>query len=181
LLLSQLKPDKGIAEALAASDKLPDGASLTIHGPSIPGVTFRGDHPRARIAGPLRRADVAEVIAAHDALVFPSWYEGEGMPGSVIEAMQSGLPVIATRWRSLPELVQHERNGLLVPPRDVDALADAMLRLTRDSELYASLAHEALRTGERFRAAAWHEQLESCLETLAGFETSIPGGNEIAA
>jgi glycosyltransferase involved in cell wall biosynthesis len=181
LLLSHLKPDKGIAEALAASDRLPEGASLTIHGPSIPGVTVPRNHPRALFAGPLRRADVADVIAAHDALVFPSWYEGEGMPGSVIEAMQSGLPVIAARWRSLPELVQHERNGLLVAPRDVDDLADAMSRLTRDSELYLSLAHEARRTGERFRAAAWHEQLESCLEVLAGFETSIPGDSQIAA
>ncbi len=181
LLLAQLKREKGIAEALAASDSLPAHASLTIHGPSVPGVEFGGEHPRARFGGPIPREDLAEVIASHDALVFPSWYEGEGMPGAVIEAMQAGLPVIATRWRSLPELVEHERNGLLVAPRDSDELAAAMRRLVLDPSLYGSLAYEARLSGDRYRAAPWHEKLETCLAELVGIDAHTRRNDELAA
>ncbi len=181
LLLSQLKREKGVGEALTASDRLPDGATLTLHGPAIPGVEFDGTHPRARFAGALRREQLAEVIASHDALVFPSWYEGEGMPGAVVEAMQAGLPVIATRWRSLPDLVEHERNGLLVPPRDADALGDAMLRIERDTDLFARLAHEARLTGEQYRAGPWHEKLELCLEELVGIRSPTSNSAHLAA
>lgn len=181
LLLSQLKREKGVGEALAASDRLPEGATLTLHGPSIPGVEFDDAHPRARFAGTLRREQVAEVIAAHDALVFPSWYEGEGMPGAVVEAMQAGLPVIATRWRSLPDLVEHERNGLLVPPRDAASLGDAMLRMQRDTDLFARLGQEARRTGEHYRAGPWHQKLELCLEGLVGIRSTTPNDTDLAA
>ena len=167
LFLSQIKHEKGLCEALAASDRLPAHGSLTLYGPTIPGAHFVGDHPRATFAGSVRSVDLPRVLAEHDALIFPSWYEGEGMPGAVIEAMQAGMPVIASNWRSLPELVIDGRNGLLVPPRDVDALANAMLRLESDPELYAMLAYEARMTGERFRGPPWHEQLETSLELLA--------------
>ncbi len=166
LFLSQMKPEKGLFEALAASDRLPAHAYLTLHGPTIPGAVPSGDHPRARIAGSVRPVDLPRVLAEHDALVFPTWYEGEGMPGAVIEAMQT-LPVIASDWRSLPELVVDGRNGLLVPPRGVDALAARDAAPQGDSDLYAMLAYEARRTGERFRGAAWHQRLETSLELLA--------------
>lgn len=181
LFLSQLKPEKGLAEALLASDRLPDGATLTLHGPVLPGATLGDGHPRATFAGPVKSAQLADVFARHDALVFPTWYEGEGMPGAVIEAMQAGLPVIASRWRSLPELVLDDVNGLLVPPRDVDALAAAMTRLASDAELRTRLAYEARQTGERYRGAKWHEQLETSLVALAREGRVASDTTELAA
>ncbi len=181
LFLSQMKPEKGLFEALAASDRLPAHAYLTLHGPTIPGAVPSGDHPRARIAGSVRPVDLPRVLAEHDALVFPTWYEGEGMPGAVIEAMQAGLPVIASDWRSLPELVVDGRNGLLVPPRDVGALADAMRKLEGDPELFAMLAYEAQRTGERFRGADWHQRLETSLELLARDGRGADAHTDLAA
>ncbi len=181
LFLSQIKPEKGLLEALAASDRLPAHASLTLHGPTIPGAQFGGVHPHATFAGSVRPADLPRILADHDALVFPTWYEGEGMPGAVIEAMQAGLPVIASNWRSLPELVIDGRNGLLVPPRDVDALSRAMLQLESDRDLYAMLAYEAQRTGERFRGTIWHEQLETSLELLAREGRANPEHTDLAA
>ena len=70
----------------------------------------------------------------------------DGIPNSVAEAMASGLPVVSTRLPSIEELVTHEETGLLVPPGDAAAVADALRRLLLDPE-------ERRRLGERARAA----------------------------
>ena len=59
----------------------------------------------------------------------------EGIPVVLMEAMASGLPVVASAISGIPELIDSERTGLLVPPRDVTALADALLTLKKDVKL----------------------------------------------
>jgi glycosyltransferase involved in cell wall biosynthesis len=108
------------------------------------------------------------VLAEHDALVFPSTYEGEGLPGIVVEALQAGLPVIATRWRALPELVSNEQSGLLVPPRSPIALAAAMARLTLDDALFAELRVGAAERGRELDASNWQRRLEGWLLNVCG-------------
>ncbi len=83
-------------------------------------------------------ADIPGVLAALDILAVPSLMEAQSRV--VPEAFASGRAVIASRVGGLPELVTHEKNGLLVPPGDVPALAAAMLRLIQDPELRARLA-----------------------------------------
>jgi glycosyltransferase involved in cell wall biosynthesis len=63
----------------------------------------------------------------------------EGMPMAVLEALASKKPVIATSVGAVPQLVIPEKTGILVPPKDVQALKSAMLRLLRDAELRARL------------------------------------------
>lgn len=70
---------------------------------------------------------IRSIYAEADAFVFPTHWEG--MPGAVLEAMAVGLPIIASSVTSLPDLVDHERNGLLIPARDPYALASAMADL----------------------------------------------------
>jgi glycosyltransferase involved in cell wall biosynthesis len=62
-----------------------------------------------------------------DLFVLPSLNEGMGR--ALIEAMAAGLPVIASRVGGIPAVISHERTGLLVSPRDADALAEALRRL----------------------------------------------------
>jgi glycosyltransferase involved in cell wall biosynthesis len=84
------------------------------------------------------RDDVAEVMARCDLFVNPSLTEG--MPNTVLEALSSGLPVIATDVGATCELVVHEQTGLLVPPADVPALAAAIARLAQTPDLAQYLA-----------------------------------------
>jgi sugar transferase (PEP-CTERM/EpsH1 system associated) len=77
---------------------------------------------RVWLAG--ERADVPDVMRAMDLFVLPS--RAEGISNTVLEAMASGLPVVATAVGGNPELVAHGRTGLLVPPSDPQALADAL-------------------------------------------------------
>jgi glycosyltransferase involved in cell wall biosynthesis len=73
------------------------------------------------------RSDVPEVMAAADGYVMSSAWEG--MPIALLEAAAAALPIVATRVGGNHEVVQDARTGFLVPPRDHDALSQAMLRL----------------------------------------------------
>jgi len=80
------------------------------------------------------------------ALVFPSIYEGFGLPP--LEAMACGTPVLTSNASSLPEVVGEA--GLQVPPDDVDALAAALQQLVQDTELRAELGRRGLKRARRF-------------------------------
>lgn len=166
--VSQLRPEKGYDDALRAIELCPPHCTLDIYGPSLPTTDLRKlrSHPRAVYHGALPHEHVGRVLAGHDALLFPSYYEGEGLPGVVVEAMQCGLPVVATQWRALPELVENEVNGLLVPPKSPAALAAAMTRMANDRELYAELCIGAIERGRELEASSWHRRLEDWLLEL---------------
>lgn len=78
------------------------------------------------------RSDVPALLGVMDIFVLPSL--AEGISNTVLEAMASGLPVIATKTGGNPELVRNEENGLLVPVGDVEALAAALARLLANSD-----------------------------------------------
>jgi glycosyltransferase involved in cell wall biosynthesis len=77
------------------------------------------------------RSDVGEELRAVDALVLPSLF-GEGLPMVVLEAMAAGLPIVASGVEGVPEAVRDGQEGLLVPPGNIDALADALARIASD-------------------------------------------------
>ena len=75
----------------------------------------------------------------------------DGIPNVLVEAMAAGAPVVATNVSGIPELVEHEVNGLLVEPEDPEALADALMRLHDDPRAHAPAHRQRPRDGrERF-------------------------------
>jgi alpha-1,3-rhamnosyl/mannosyltransferase len=104
--------------------------------------------------GYISDADLAELLNASDALVFPSLWEGFGLPA--VEAMACGIPTLASnRGGSLPEVVGDA--GLLFDPADPDAIASCLIGFFRDAELRAKLACNAL---ERSRLFSWSRGAE---------------------
>lgn len=83
------------------------------------------------------RRDVAQLLRAFDVFVLPS--VSEGMPITILEAMDAATPVIATRVGGVPELVDDGETGLLVPPRDPEALGAAILHLLESPRLRADM------------------------------------------
>ena len=73
----------------------------------------------------------------------------DGIPNVLVEAMAAGTPVVASAVSGIPELVAHGVNGMLVPPEDPDALADALVRLHRDTALRARLSRAGRETVAR--------------------------------
>lgn len=168
LFLSQLRKEKGVVEAIEASRELDDGLSLTLFGPPMRGFDIEAvlEHSDCIHGGALESHEVPAILASYDVLVFPSYHGGEGMPGILIEALQMGLPVICTRWRSLPEVIRDGENGLLIEIEDSGALADAMNRIARDPELFKCLRAGASKSGTAYRASQWNQTLANWLEDL---------------
>jgi glycosyltransferase involved in cell wall biosynthesis len=86
---------------------------------------------RSRLLGD--RSDVPDLLLLMDLLVLPSYREG--LPVSLMEAAASGLPIVSTRVRGCREVVVDGETGLLVPPRDADALAAALEKLIASPQL----------------------------------------------
>ena len=104
-------------------------------------IHFHGRKTHQEIAGLLQKADVAVAPS-----VPTKNGRREGIPVVLMEAMASGLPVVASRLSGIPELVKHEHNGLLVPPGDVQSLTNALKRLYDDSTLRSRLGNAGRQT-----------------------------------
>lgn len=125
----------------------------------------------SELAGRIRflghRDDVPDLLAAADVFAFPSRFEG--YPGAVLEAMALGLPVVASDIPPVREIVQPEVTGLLVPPRNPQALAEALHRLLQDRT-------GAARLGERGRRRFLERHtLDSSIPPMARFYRSLAG------
>ena len=119
-----------------------------------------GIHDKVRFAG--LRDDTPRLLRVMDVFVLPSWREG--MPRSIIEAMSTGLPVIATDIRGCREEVVDGETGVLVPPKRADLLAKAIVSLLTDRET-------AIRMGERGRERAleWFDEAKVVERQLAAY------------
>jgi glycosyltransferase involved in cell wall biosynthesis len=122
---------------------------------------------RVRFTGFVSQAELRRLFAESHFFVHPSETAGEGdqegVPNSMLEAMASGLPVVATHHGGIPEAVEHGHSGWLVAERDDAALAEALRRLASDSALCAELGRAA---SERVRAQFDLEAQSRVLEGL---------------
>lgn len=123
-------------------------------------------YPGLELAG--RVDDVLPELARCHMVVLPS-RGGEGVPKSILEASAVGRPAIVTAVPGCSDAVEHEVTGLLVPPRDPNALADAIARLVSDVECRARYGRAAAdRARERFSDVLVAEQTLRCYASVVG-------------
>lgn len=103
-------------------------------------------------------------LASADALIYPSRYEGFGLP--VVEAMASGTPVICSNSASLPEIAGDA--ALYFDPSDVDSLVDHMLNIAKDPELGQKLSYAGYHQVQQFSWDKAAEEVYSILQRVAG-------------
>lgn len=147
LAVGAQRPEKNYPGLLQALQQVP-GAKLIIAGDDLQRevldqscIRFGLGHRVLQLG---RRTDVSRLLAAADGFVLASHYEG--LPNALMEAMAAGKPVVATAVGGVLDLVEDRRNGLLVPPRDVTALAEAL------NKIVAMSAAERAKLGELARA-----------------------------
>jgi glycosyltransferase involved in cell wall biosynthesis len=138
-IVGAMTAEKGVATLSEIGARIPDASRSRIRL-----VLLGGQSAGSQSVGGLtafRAGFVDEIHAAMaglDILLHPS--SAEGLGTAVIDAMALGVPPIAFRVGGLPELIQDQRSGILVPAGDVGAFAAATDRLVRDEALRASLA-----------------------------------------
>lgn len=154
--VGHVRTDKGIRELVEAASRLHGKVVVDVYGTlgyDLTADAFSGE-AAVNYHGRVDPADVVGLLSRYDALVLPTYHEGEGCPGVVLEAYAAGLPVIATRWGGIPEVVD-DRTGVLIEPRSADALARAMEELSNDPERYARLREGVRRRREEFSSERW--------------------------
>ncbi len=124
-------------------------------------VHLLGNVPHDQIGGLFRAADAVAVPSVRD-----EKGNVDGLPNVLLEAMAVGRPVVSTRIAGVPDVVDDGQSGLLVPPADDDALADALARLRADPSLRARLGAAALQTARRLSWASYGDQLVAAYERV---------------
>jgi glycosyltransferase involved in cell wall biosynthesis len=162
LFVGQIGQRKGISYLLEAMQRITGtGVSLTLVG------TIQGD---GSALAPFRhlfrhvqhvpRGELREMYQHADIFVFPTLVEGMGLV--VLEAMASGLPVVTTP-NGPGDIVRDGVDGFLVPPRDVDAIVDRVIRLRADPQLRVQMGRNARARAQEFTWDRYQERTSSLL------------------
>lgn len=177
LAVGTLEPRKNLSAVLLAYMQLP--AQVRKHYPLIL-VGMKGWHTSSlerqmaplvasgeiRQLGYLEREDLATIIAGALTLVYPSIYEGFGLPP--LEAMTCGIPVIASNVSSLPEVVGDA--GLLINPHNIDDIAKAIETMVTAPEIRDAYAQKALARSAEF---SWDRCVDQTMNVYRQVESSM--------
>lgn len=170
--VANLRAQKDYPNLLAATAILRDrGAPVRViavgQGPLE--AEIRAEHARLGLTGVVdllgERPDAVRVMSACDAFVLAS--NNEGLPVALMEAVALGLPVVATDVGGVPEIVD-ATSGVLVPPRDPVALADAVAALAADPARRAALGAGAQARADRFDVGRTVARLEAVYDSVVG-------------
>jgi glycosyltransferase involved in cell wall biosynthesis len=165
LFLGRLGPAKGIGDLLDSFEIIRhrNDWQATLAGDGAVAETRAlverlGLAERVKVPGWLDDDCVTTELQASDILVLPSWIEN--LPMCVVEAFAHGLAVVCTPVGALPEIVEHERTGLMVPAKNAPALASALERLLADPALRIRLGAQArAEHALRFEIGAYVDKL----------------------
>ncbi len=165
---------KGILYLLQAMRKLQDDVKLTIVDGGAPRKRFAptmvrkyGLEDRVTFTGKVKSTEeLVKLYSSSNVAIVPSLYEGFGFPAA--EAMSCELPIIASKISSLPEVVGNGNNGILVPPRDPDAIASGIEHLLSDEELMLKMGKSARRRVQDL--FSWNEAAK---KTISVYEEAI--------
>ena len=170
LFVGRLAPQKGVRNLVAAAGLLEDMSAQVLlvgDGPERPALEREAERiglgDRLHFLGFVAHDRLPAVLAHADLLVLPSLYEELGTV--LLEAMQAGLPIVASKTGGIPDVIEDGVNGLLVPPGNPEALAYAIDRLLADRDLAYRLSEGARERGKDYD---WEVLAERVLAVYRG-------------
>jgi len=158
---SRVLKEKGIEDAVLAVKAINDAAGEIIYTLDIYGQVdaaqtqwfedLQKTFPEyIRYGGLVPFDKSVEVLKDYFALLFPTYYDGEGFAGTLLDAMASGVPVVASDWRYNAEIVKEGQTGLLFPARDVDALTERLKTIVTDTEKWNEMRPVCLQEAQKY-------------------------------
>lgn len=167
---SRVMKEKGIEEAIEAIhlvNKQMNNAvcELDIYGVVDESYKLRFDEILGKCSSKVNYCGVVpydksvEVIKNYYGLLFPTYWKGEGFPGTIIDAFSAALPVIATEWGSNGEFVKNKVNGVLYPNKDFENLESAIMYLIVNKDKMLEIKRACLRTAMIYQPDEYIKQI----------------------
>lgn len=158
---SRVMEEKGITEAIETVRRINEEhnaiiATLDIYGQIDPKYTGKLNELLVQNAscvtykGIIDSQASVDILKEYFALVFPTRWAGEGLPGTVIDAFAAGIPVIASDWNANKEIIQNKEQGLIYPNEDMPTLKDAMLWSIQHPLIMDEMRHKSREAFEQF-------------------------------
>jgi len=148
VFVGQIKREKGvfdIIEAIGRDERFSCDFYGPIHERDVEEFIRKVDGAdNLSYRGTIEHGKVVETIRMYDLFLLPSFHPSEGYPAVVFESFAAGVPVLATDWLALREIVEDGERGVLVPIKSPDAIHEALERLLEDGELYMRISRNAL-------------------------------------
>lgn len=173
LFVGGLKPIKGIEYLIQAMSSIKQSetkAKLLLVGQGEERERLEqlakslGLNDYVRFIGEIPNEEVPEYMAASDVFVLPSLSESFGIVN--LEAMASGLPIVATRVGGLPEIIKEGNNGFLVEPKNPKEIAEKVLLILKDEELSSRISRSNKEKAKRYSWESIVERLEEVYQTI---------------
>ncbi len=160
-MLSRVSKDKGIEDAIDAVRLFNEHCGeirikLDIYGMILPSYKERFEQLLSENPDFVTYKGIAdydktvETLTPYFALLFPTYFHGEGFPGNMIDCFNTGLPVIATDWLYNKDVIQDGKNGLLIPIKNPEALCEAIETLYNDRAMALQIAKNNLFEAQRY-------------------------------
>jgi glycosyltransferase involved in cell wall biosynthesis len=171
--IGRMTSEKGVDLIREVGTLLPASIEIDLYGPCEGceedqfDTTDGGPGARVRYRGTIDPRTVPEVLREYDCLLLPTTWRTEGHPGVVLEAFAAGVPVIATRWNGIPELVD-ERCGILIEPGSVTSLRDAILVMNADADLWRRRRSGARERIRSFDPSEWGRAFDAWVHEAVG-------------
>lgn len=161
-IFSRVMKEKGIETAIEAIEEINSKyareiCQLDIFGRVDDGYKARFDELLKKSTNAIKYKGMisydksVEAISGYYALLFPTFWRGEGFPGTIVDAFSAGLPVIATDWNCNSEIVINGMNGILYPNNEIKNLKDAIEWMISNKDQMFKLKKNCIETAKKYQ------------------------------
>ena len=183
MYVGQMYKWKGVETLICAENRLSEDTQVWLVGgtpeelPRIEELVLQAAPNRIKLSGYVRPTQVPWYMSSADVLVLPNSGQEDisryyTSPLKLFEYMASGRPIVASDLPALREILAHDRNALLVPPDDPDALASAVLLIRSEPQLGQRLADKAMQLVADY---TWEKRAQRILEFIEYVSYNTPG------
>lgn len=110
------------------------------------------NNPNCNYGGIIEPDDVYSILNKHDLLILPTHYEGEGFPGSIVDAYKAGIPVMVSNWKDIPEFVLEGETGFVLDPFDEHGYYNKLKDVYLNHKLLLDLKNQAFKESQKYSA-----------------------------
>lgn len=174
-IFSRVMKEKGVEDAIEAIETINkeagrDICTLDIYGRIDEGYVEHFEELLTTVTKAIQYKGMVpydksvEAIKDYYALLFPTYWKGEGFPGTIVDAFSAGLPVIATDWNCNSEIVDNGINGILYPNEETKTLKDAIICIIKNNCEMIAMKKQCIKTAKKYQPDMYVKRIVERIE-----------------